>query len=329
MGWTVVEPLSPGVFQIDPSVYGAEHLRVFHGAGTAGKLVTAKVLKEMWEKIAKQIVEATSKAVSTQIGKKVGVEVSEEVGESFVERATKELSEETVSSGKNKGKLWSELKNGTAAEKGAYTKALNGKVQKFSDDAAEGMIKGIDPSDIGKTIKLDDVAQANKFVDDAAAKGGKEITEEALEEAGEELTQDIVAEGAENTTKKLDEAKGMSPFQKDVTKFAGKYGLTGVAIYGAYNLLLPISEAVGGVVGDTGDGLLATLTGENCREGVEANYPSNPEVWSEKTEECEAQAAFRTMLMGGATISLLGVLGVVLISRLLPKKSQDDEESEE
>ena len=24
MGWTVVEPLSPGVFQIDPSVYGAE-----------------------------------------------------------------------------------------------------------------------------------------------------------------------------------------------------------------------------------------------------------------------------------------------------------------
>ena len=104
MGWTVVEPLSPGVFQIDPSVYGAEHLRVFHGAGTAGKLVTAKVLKEMWEKIAKQIVEATSKAVSTQIGKKVGVEVSEEVGESFVERATKELSEETVSSGKNKAK---------------------------------------------------------------------------------------------------------------------------------------------------------------------------------------------------------------------------------
>jgi hypothetical protein len=206
---------------------------------------------------------------------------------------------------------------------------LNKRVQKLTDGLADDMIKGVDPSDIGKTIKLDDVAQANKYLDNAATKGGKEITEEAIEEAGEELTQDIVKEGAENTTKKLDEAKGMSPFQKDVTKFAGKYGLTGVAIYGAYNLLLPITEAIGGVVGDTGDGLLATLTGENCREGVEANYPSNPEVWSEKTEECEAQAAFRTMLLGGATISLLGVLGVVLITRLLPKKSQDDEEQEE
>ena len=325
MGWTVVEPLSPGVFQIDPSVYGAEDIRVYGaGTGAIGKKVSAQVIKEFWEKIAKKIMEATSKAVSTQVGKKVGVEVSEEVGEAFVERATKELSEETT----QKGIPWDDLKNGTPQQKGAYTKALNGKVQKFSDDAAEGMIKGIDPDDLGTTIKLDDVAKANKYVDDAA-KGGKGIGDDVLEETGEAGSKDLAKEGAENTTKNLEEAKGMSEFQKDVTKFAGRYGLTGVAIYGAYNLLLPITDAVAGVVGDTGDGLLATLTGENCREDVEANYPSNPEVWAEKTEECEAQAAFRTMLMGGATISLLGVLGVVLITRLLPKKKEEDEESEE
>ena len=51
MGWTVVEPLSPGVFQIDPSVYGAEDIRVYGaGTGAIGKKVSAQVIKEFWEK---------------------------------------------------------------------------------------------------------------------------------------------------------------------------------------------------------------------------------------------------------------------------------------
>jgi hypothetical protein len=249
MGWTVVEPLSSGVFQIDPSVYGAEQLRVFNvGGGATGKQVTRQVLKEAWDRISKAIMKATSKSVSKKVGKEVTLEVSEDVGLALMERATKQLDDEVLPSGMT-GKQLKE------ANPGSYTATLNKRVQKLTDGLADDMIKGVDPSDIGKTIKLDDVAQANKYLDNAATKGGKEITEEAIEEAGEELTQDIVKEGAENTTKKLDEAKGMSPFQKDVTKFAGKYGLTGVAIYGAYNLLLPITEAIGGVVGDTGDGL--------------------------------------------------------------------------
>ena len=32
--------------------------------------------------------------------------------------------------------------------------------------------------------------------------------------------------------------------------------------------------------------------------------------------------------MGGAAVSLLGVLGVVIVSRLIPKKPTDDEEEE-
>ena len=46
MGWTVVEPLSPGVFQIDPSVYGAEPNRVFNvGTATVGKNVQKNIIK--------------------------------------------------------------------------------------------------------------------------------------------------------------------------------------------------------------------------------------------------------------------------------------------
>lgn len=334
MGWTVVEPLSPGVFQIDPSVYGAEQLRVFNvGTATVGRTVQKNVMKEIWQQMAKTIIERASRLVSSRVGRKVTVEVSEEVGESFVQKATKELSEETVSSGKNKGKLWSELKNGTAAEKGAYTKALNGKVQKFSDDAAEGAIKGIDPSDIGTTIKLDDVAKTNKYIDDAA-KGGKGLVDDVVGEGGEKTAKELTQEASEKTKNVLDEAgtgnnKGLSETQKGIYRMANRTGLSVIALWGAYSLLLPIATAAGDTVGDAGEGVLTIFTGENCRGKVEANYPSNPEVWSEKTEECESQAAFRTMLMGGAAVSLLGVLGVVLITRLLPSKPTEDEEEEE
>ena len=321
MGWTVVEPLSPGVFQIDPSVYGAEQLRVFNvGAATVGRNVQKNVMKEIWQQMAQAIIQKASRLVSSRVGRKVTVEISEEVGESFVQKATKELSEETT----QKGIPWDDLKNGTPQQKGAYTKALNGKVQKFSDDAAEGAIKGIDPSDIGTTIKLDDVAKANKYIDDAA-KGGKGLVDDVVGEGGEKTAKELTQEASEKTKTTLDDAgtgnnKGLSETQKGIYRMANRTGLSVIALWGAYSLLLPVATAAGDTVGDTGEGVLKIFTGENCRGKVEANYPSNPEVWSEKTEECESQAAFRTMLMGGAAVSLLGILGVVLITRLLPSK---------
>ena len=325
MGWTVVEPLSPGVFQIDPSVYGAEQLRVFNvGTATVGRNVQKSVMKEIWQKMAQAIMERASRLISSRVGRKVTVEVSEEVGESFVQKATKQLDDEVLPSGMT-GKQLKE------ANPGSYTSTLNKRVQKLTDDAAEGMI---DPDDLGKAIKLDDVAKANKLADDAAQKGGKEIGEEVIEEGGEKTAKELTQEASEKTKNVLDEAgtgnnKGLSEAQQQTYRMLNGTGLSVIAIWGAYNLLLPIADAAGGVVGDAGDTVLSIFSGDNCREKVESNYPSNPEVWSEKTEECEAQAAFRTMLMGGAAVSLLGVLGVVLITRLLPSKPTEDEEEEE
>lgn len=333
MGWTVVEPLSPGVFQIDPSVYGAEPNRVFNvGAGAVGKNVQKNIIKRLWAQMSEIIIRNASKLISLRVGKKVTVEVSEEVGESFVKKATKQLDDEVIKSGKNKGSKWKKLKDSAnPQEKGAYTKALNGKVQKLTDDAAEGLI---DPDDLGKAIKLDDVAKANKLADDAAAKGGKEIGEEVVEEGGEKTAKELTQEASEKTKTTLDDAgtgnnKGLSEAQKGIYRMANRTGLSVIALWGAYSLLLPVASAAGDAVGDTGEGVLKIFTGENCREKIEANYPSNPEVWSEKTEECESQAAFRTMLMGGAAVSLVGVLGLVLITRLLPSKTTEDEEQEE
>ncbi len=273
-------------------------------------------MKEIWQKMAQAIMEKASLLISSRVGRKVTVEVSEEVGESFVQKATKQLDDEVLPSGMT-GKQLKE------ANPGSYTSTLNKRVQKLTDDAAEGMI---DPDDLGKAIKLDDVAKANKLADDAAQKGGKEIGEEVIEEGGEKTGKQLAEEASEKTKTTLDDAgtgnnKGLSEAQKGIYRMANRTGLSVIALWGAYSLLLPVATAAGDAVGDTGEGVLKIFTGENCRGKVEANYPSNPEVWSEKTEECESQAAFRTMLMGGAAVSLLGILGVVLITRLLPSKT--------
>ena len=175
-------------------------------------------------------------------------------------------------------------------------------------------------------MDVDDVAGFNKWADDAAKLGDDVALTPAQKAAKKKAAK-------ADTAAKLDDAgtgnnKGLSEAQKQVYRMANRTGLSVIALWGAYSLLLPVASAAGDAVGDTGEGLLTIFTGENCRAEVEANYPSNPEVWSEKTEECESQAAFRTMLMGGATVSLLGILGVVLITRLLPAKSEEEEPEE-
>jgi len=332
MGWTVVEPLSPGVFQIDPSVYGAEPNRVFNvTGGTQTSRQTAKrIALAMFKKIKAGLTASMEAIIKSKVGDDIGVKISDELGTTITDRAAKnvdakfpDLADEAA------GKLGPK---GTAPAR--RQRLINTEAGKLADGYADDLAKGLDADDIGKTLDLDDVAGFNKYADDVAQKGGKGIVDDVVQEGGEKTTKELTQEASEKTKTTLDDAgtgnnKGLSETQKGIYRMANRTGLSVIALWGAYSLLLPIAEATGGAVGDAGEGVLTIFTGENCRGKVESNYPSNPEVWAEKTEECESQAAFRTMLMGGAAVSLLGVLGIVLITRLLPSKPAEEEDEEE
>ncbi len=315
MGWTVVEPLSPGVFQIDPSVYGAEHIRVFNvGQTTAGKATARRVAIAAAKRLKNLVVDSMKAAVKLKVGDDIAVKMSDDMAKNIGDRAAKTV--DTKFPG-----LKDEVMGPARRQK-----YINAEAKKLGNGYADNLVKGMDPDDLAKGLDIDDVAGFNKYADDVAEKGGKGIVDDVVQETAEKTPKQLAQEASENTKNNLDAAgtgnnKGLSEAQKGVYRMANRTGLSVIALWGAYSLLLPVASAAGEVVGDTGEGVLTIFTGENCRTKVEANYPSNPEVWSEKTEECESQAAFRTMLMGGAAVSLLGILGVVLITRLLPSKT--------
>tara|TARA_Y100000592_G_scaffold86858_1_gene140679 strand:+ start:685 stop:1497 length:813 start_codon:yes stop_codon:yes gene_type:complete len=89
MGWTVVEPLSPGLFQIDPAIYDAE-TQVF-AVPIVGKTIKA-VVKAIQEKIGKQVAEKVQKEVAEKIGK----EVSESAAQSATDDVMEEAFEKTM-----------------------------------------------------------------------------------------------------------------------------------------------------------------------------------------------------------------------------------------
>ena len=67
MGWTVVEPLSPGLFQIDPAIYDAE-TQVF-AVPIVGQTLKA-IVKAIQEKIGKQVAEKVQKKLPNKLVKK-------------------------------------------------------------------------------------------------------------------------------------------------------------------------------------------------------------------------------------------------------------------
>tara|TARA_R110000751_G_scaffold253765_1_gene353263 strand:- start:1594 stop:2544 length:951 start_codon:yes stop_codon:yes gene_type:complete len=316
MGWSVVEPLSPGVFQIDPSVYGAEHSRVFNVGGGAGGKKTAKAVALAAVKKLKNALTATMEAaIKLKVGDDVALKMSDDMAKNIGDRAAKNV--DTKFPG---------LKD-EAMGPARRQNLINGEAKKLGKGYADNLVKGVDADDLAKGLDVDDVAGFNKWADDAAKLGDDVALTPAQKAAKKKAAK-------ADTAAKLDDAgtgnnKGLSETQIQITRGFSKVGLVGVGMFGAYGLLLPMAEAAGGVVGDTGDTVLSIFNGDNCRDKVEKNYPSNPEVWSEKTEECESQAAFRTMMMGTAAVSLVGILGIVLITRLLPSKPEEEDESEE
>ena len=265
MGWTVVEPLSPGLFQIDPAIYDAE-TQVF-AVPIIGKTLKA-VVKAIQEKIGKQVAEKVQKEVAEKVGK--------EVSESAAQSATDDVMEE------------------------AFEKTMK---EKNPDYWAwkEGGEVGSQPA-----LKV----SGNAF-DNAVAKNAQELASEKLtKELGGEVGEDVVGEAGEKTVKEM--TPQQLALKDSVDRIAGKgvfYGAFGLT---AFAILSPMSEAFGDGVGD----LIETLTGEDC-EDIENE---------EDKQRCQDRADQKLLLFGAGSLTLVGILGAVIITRLIPKKEPEEEE---
>ena len=90
-------------------------------------------------------------------------------------------------------------------------------------------------------------------------------------------------------------------------------------------LIAPIFGTFNGALDD----FLNNLTGANCREQVEENYPQDPDSWDERTEECERKAQNKTIAVAAAGVSLVALFGALIITRLLPKPTPKKEPEED
>ena len=83
MGWTVVEPLSPGLFQIDPAIYDAE-----------SQVFEVPLLGQTLKKIIKALQDKIAARAAAKVQAKVAQELGEEISEDAAQEAVEEVMEE-------------------------------------------------------------------------------------------------------------------------------------------------------------------------------------------------------------------------------------------
>jgi len=185
------------------------------------------------------------------------------------------------------------------------------------------------------TAPADDALSGNpiqKNLDDLVADGGK-LSDEGLDEAAQEIAKGSKASGAykefgesfENSLKGvnpksiLDDSvddiveRAKNPVPKETSGF--QKGVN-TLIIGTFTV------AVGAylIQGFT-DNLLAALgIIPNCREEAEATYPDDPVKQDEYVEECLDRAARNVAYLGAAAVGIGGLVLLVIVTRLVPKR---------
>ena len=289
MGWTSVEPLSPGFFQIDPSVMtlDAEGNRVFNTAGAGS--ATKALIKKIWLAARKAVKEAVQATVKSFIKSDVAVKISDDVGEGLTEQAMKNVDEKTFPSGLT-GKELSEQNPGSWMA--AVKRETADLASKQIDDLAESTKGGL----------KDVVGEGGEIT---LKQGGAEVTEVGVKEVPETLIDDAVKP-----------PKEISPTAKALKDSADKLTQKGL-LYGALAttavlILTPLTEAFGEGFGD----VINNLTGEPCQKIDDA----------EEKERCEDKAQSRLLMVGAAGVGLVGLFGALIITRLIPKAKTDEGE---
>jgi hypothetical protein len=284
MGWTAVEPLSPGFFQIDPSVMtlDAEGNRVFHaGAGGASKAL----IKKIWLAAKQTVKDAVQATIKAFVKKDVAVKISDEVGEDLTAQAMKNVDKKTFPSGMTGEEL---SKQNPGSWMAAVKRETGDLASKQIDDLAESTKGGL----------KDVVGEGGEIT---LRKGGAEVTEVGVKEVPESLVDDVVP------------TKELSPRGKALKDSADKLTQKGL-FYGALAttaviILTPLTEALGEGFGDVVD----NLTGEPCQEIDDA----------EEKDRCEDKAQQKLLLVGAAGVGLVGLFGALIITRLIPKAKTD------
>ena len=290
MGWTAVEPLSPGFFQIDPSVIqlDAEGNRVFHtGAGGASKAL----IKKIWLAAKQTVKDAVQATIKAFVKKDVAVKISDEVGEDLTAQAIKNVDKKTFPSGMTGEEL---SKQNPGSWMAAVKRETGDLASKQIDDLAESTKGGL------KEVVGDGGEITLK-------KGGAEVTEVGVKEVPETLIDEALP---------VKPTKELSPRGKALKDSADKLTQKGL-LYGALAttavmILSPVTEALGEGFGD----LVDNVTGEPCKEIDDA----------EERERCEDKAQERLLLVGAAGVGLAGLFGALIITRLIPKAKTDEDE---
>jgi len=129
----------------------------------------------------------------------------------------------------------------------------------------------------------------------AAKEGGGEVLEEGAKDA---IQASIKAQN------KALVATAKNPVKKSLIRTGGAIV---VALYGINVLGEPIVE---------------NLTGENCGEkATAAGYEEGTDEFSQYVEDCQSDAANKLMMAG---VAVLGVVGLIAVILLRPKKSGSD-----
>ena len=214
MGWTVVEPLSPGLFQIDPAIYDAES-QVFE-VPLLGQTLK-KIIKALQDKIAAR---AAAK-VQAKVAQELGEEISEDAAQEAVEEVMEEAYVNTMKQSNPEYWAWKE-----GGEVGTRP-ALN-----LSGNALDN------------AVEKEAVELASKKL------GAKEVAEETIEEVAPATSKALLKNQADDAAQK---GTGLTQTQKDVLAQSRKFGVYGVGAFIVYDLFGAVGDSVGGAIGDWSD----------------------------------------------------------------------------
>ena len=213
-----------------------------------------------------------------------------EVSEEIVERVAKEIAQEVS---ETVTKKTGEMVSASVAEK--TSKEVMQKAYKNVQEAA--LEKN------GKQLSGGALLQALR-------KEAKKLASESLEASSKEV--------ATTVTKKVAKKEARETAVERYAKYATSRGLVAAT---AFAIFAPAANAVADVIGDTADSFL----GNSCdRADTEEKYPDeSSEQIDARMEACEAEGFKRTMMLGAAGLGVVGLLGALIITRLVPKKKPE------
>ena len=167
-------------------------------------------------------------------------------------------------------------------------------------------------------------AQLSRKEKGAAGRFQKLVNERSRKLFDEKI---VAKETGENTTKKTTKKVAKKEARETAVERYAKYATSRGLFYGtAFAILKVPAEALADVIGDTAD----TFLGNDCdRADTEEKYPDeSSEQIDARMEACEAEGFKRTMMLGAAGLGLVGILGALIVTRLVPKKQATQPDGE-